>query len=198
MTLELDSSMFCRGANGTCECECFCPQADGGLHCWKCKHGISKHPGATLSNKPPSNPPLPVAPSQPRTTSGSEPTGTGNATSSILGIFRSVAGHNLKQGRPPTRNGMDEIEKPLALASTATARAEVLASFGSKKQVEYSRLAKWPTAATVTVQTGSRKVMFCFISAVTQMDSLDYTGPCIDPGIKHRSFYNLRFALRLC
>lgn len=123
---------FCRGGEGTCDCERFTRQAvDGPPICWECTHGMSKHPDTTPMEHSPSPlaDPLPPPPSQPRTPA-TMPATTSNGK--ILGLFRNLTA----------------IQHQAALPLDA--RAEALATLSSQKKVEYKKLAKGPTPANPT------------------------------------------------
>ncbi|KAI5995590.1 hypothetical protein EDD15DRAFT_2423402 [Pisolithus albus] len=123
---------FCRGGDGTCDCERFTRQAaDGPPICWECTHGMSKHPDATPMEHSPSPlvDPLPPPPSQPRTPA-TMPATTSNGK--ILGLFRNLTAIQQR------------TTVPLA------ARSEALATFSSQKRAEYKKLAKGPAPANPT------------------------------------------------
>ncbi|KAH0836635.1 hypothetical protein J3R83DRAFT_8353 [Lanmaoa asiatica] len=159
LIMAIDSSGFCRGASGTCECEQFCRRADGSPICWECDHGISKHPGATLTDDqppPPSEPPplseppspQPPPPGQPPRVlplmqAASRTSTVSGSNERILDVFKSIRGTKAHKLSDQT-SGL-----------VSSARAEVLAAFASKKG-EYSKLAKGPTPANTGA--GTRKV----------------------------------------
>ncbi|KAI5993354.1 hypothetical protein EDC04DRAFT_2613412 [Pisolithus marmoratus] len=131
-------SNYCQGGDGTCNCERFSRQVtDGPPICWECNHGISKHPGATLTEHPPAPPPdvTPPPPSQPRTLA------TMSTTSSdrrVMGIL-----HNL-------------TARQTTLQSDA--RAKALVTLSSQKQVDSGKLAKGSRKARVPT-TGAGHVL---------------------------------------
>ena len=60
LSASLMAHEFCRGGDGSCDCECFTPEPDNSAKCLECGHGISgKHPdveqAASQSNVAPSN-----------------------------------------------------------------------------------------------------------------------------------------------
>ncbi|KAI6095151.1 hypothetical protein F5141DRAFT_1068640 [Pisolithus sp. B1] len=138
-------SGFCRGGDGTCDCERFTRQAaDGPPICWECTHGMSKHPDTTpMEHSPPSlEDPLPLPPSQPRTPAVM-PATTSNGK--ILGLFRNL-----------------QHQTTLSL----DARPEALATLSSQKKVEYKKLAKGPTL--INPAKGSQKARIPTGSSHTQ------------------------------
>ncbi|KAI6017251.1 hypothetical protein BKA83DRAFT_23524 [Pisolithus microcarpus] len=123
---------FCRGSEGTCNCEHFTRQAiDGPPICWECMHGMSKHPDTTPMEHSPSPlaDPLPLPPSQPRMPAMMPAT---TLNGKILGLFCNLTA----------------IQHQAALPLDA--RAKALATLSSQKKVEYKKLAKGPTPANPT------------------------------------------------
>ncbi|KAG8219178.1 hypothetical protein J3R82DRAFT_4894, partial [Butyriboletus roseoflavus] len=121
----IDSSTFCRGNGGTCECEEFHWPDDGKPVCHECNHGISKHSQASAVQQP--NPlPLPAPPNLLSSQSVSDVTTASMPAmnSKVQTIFSNLTKQEFKA----------KYLLSTVTQTAAGARAEAIATLGLRKQ----------------------------------------------------------------